>query len=253
MKSSRNNALIQAINGDDIAQIKDLLMQGVAIDGVRPGSTTPLMYAAQKGNQIIVQLLLEAGATVNQQRQPEGLSALMLAGANNHLSIVKMLLESGAEVNQTNEDGSPVLAIAAYRGYLELVRYLITVGANVNLQDKQDDVALTLAIAAGHQSVVTELLMANADPLAGKGALSVAIRYKQHQILAWLLSQGVDPDTHVSDARPPLMEAVKAGDPDMVTRLLEAGATLALGMDGETPLTLAASQGNARGLFCVTS
>ena len=114
MQTSHNQALIQAINREDIDQIAALLTQGISTEDESLKSTTPLMYAVKKGNQKIVQLLLEAGAMVNQQRQPEGLSALMLAGANNHLSIVKMLLEAGAEVNQTNEDGSPVLAIASY-------------------------------------------------------------------------------------------------------------------------------------------
>ena len=73
---------------------------------------TLLMFAARKGHERVVELLLQRGAEINLQSS-EGVTALMDAAGNGHERVVDLLIRRGAEIN-LQSDGGTALMMAAF-------------------------------------------------------------------------------------------------------------------------------------------
>jgi len=66
--------------------------------------TTPLEVAFSRGHTRIMEMLIEAGADVNQKYQ-NGMTLLHRACQNNNENMIKFLVYSGADVEAVNNDG----------------------------------------------------------------------------------------------------------------------------------------------------
>ena len=132
--------------------------QGTKPVRVRPGSTTPLLAAAERGNVEMVELLLTNGATLN-MCDGRGLDSFPLmisckrindAGddtddGRRHLKIAELLLEHDAdpdaEIRCTGSewaapDGT-LLTYAVSSGSLSLAQLLLDFGADPNMETLQ--------------------------------------------------------------------------------------------------------------------
>ena len=99
------NAFFDAIRDNDVASVTDLLNQDSRLlekivernngQGAMR-ERTPLMYAAQLGNQPMVSLLLEHGAQVDQANN-NGATPLYIAAANGHLAVAQYLVGQGGQ------------------------------------------------------------------------------------------------------------------------------------------------------------
>src|SRR5690606_25927459 len=81
--------------------------EGFSFDGERSeeadgGGLTPLIYAARTGAIEAAQVLLDAGADVNQTSR-YGWTPLLAATQNRNYQMGKFLLENGADVNIANK------------------------------------------------------------------------------------------------------------------------------------------------------
>ena len=74
--------------------------------------------------------LLQAGAALNQPRTSDGCTALCIAAYAGHLEVVQMLLKAGADLNQAKTDGCTPLHLATTRGHEDVVQTLIAAGAS---------------------------------------------------------------------------------------------------------------------------
>jgi uncharacterized protein len=120
------------------------------------GGITPLLMAARQGHLEAVQVLLEAGAPINQLSGGDKTSALLIAIINGHFDLAKHLLDKGADPNLASDNGAaPLYATlnvqwapkALYpqpRAYqqqtlthLDLMKALIDNGADVNARLKK--------------------------------------------------------------------------------------------------------------------
>ena len=144
---------------------------------------TPLMNAAKFGYDLI-----QAGANVNQENRG-GYTALFKAAKAGNDKCIEVLIKAGADVNDlrgiTYKDDSTLetkyltmktnftaLMLAAQYGHAEYVTILIDAGADVNLARKHqlsggvfynDDTALIVAAEHGRASCTQLLLEARAD------------------------------------------------------------------------------------------
>ena len=160
-----------------------------------------LFVAVKSGNAETVRLLVERGASINEE-------IIHAAASKGQFQVVQYLLQN-SDVQNSRE---VVLEWAAYYGELELVRKLVAEG--VITQTWEGD-ALLWAARNCHFDVVRCLLEYNADIHAGQElTLTMAVRYGQLELVRQLLQRGAI----VSDST--IAEAVQHGHIDVLECLL---------------------------------
>lgn len=120
-----------------------------------------LFSAVAADNLSGVRAALAAGANVNFQAQPWGLTPLVLA-ARLPLSMSQLLLDRGASVNLADAHGRTPLMKAVYRGNTPVVQWLLRHDARVDAAGPQGKTALFYAIVTGRSALVRLLLQHHA-------------------------------------------------------------------------------------------
>jgi hypothetical protein len=132
--------------------VKLLLADSVDLDSKNTQGQTPLLWAADKGHEAVVQLLHKAD--VNAKTNYEW-TALLGAAENEHEAVVLLLLEHMVDINAKDNDGQTALYMAAANGHEAVVRLLLKHRADVNAaKDNGEWTALFLAAKNGHEAVV---------------------------------------------------------------------------------------------------
>jgi len=115
---------------------------------------------SSKKSVVIAQLLLDAGADVNQKG---GGNPILLASSKDDIELVKFYIKSGANVNETNSDGSSPLVRSINGSYdmheadINMVKLLIDNGANINFIDRKGLFAIEYARKKGYGNIVSFL------------------------------------------------------------------------------------------------
>uniref|UniRef100_A0A8C6VXW2 BTB (POZ) domain containing 11a n=1 Tax=Nothobranchius furzeri TaxID=105023 RepID=A0A8C6VXW2_NOTFU len=168
----------------------DLVKQAVNLlgpDGINSMSEqgmTPLMYSCVRGDEAMVQMLLDAGADINSEVStvnkhpsvyPETRQAtpLTFAVLHGHVPVVQLLLDNRANVEGALQDGAEnytetPLQLAAAAGNFELVSLLLERGADpmigtlcrngISSAPMGDMNSFSLAASHGHRNVFRKLL-----------------------------------------------------------------------------------------------
>lgn len=124
--------LLDAAADGDLAQVRQLVQAGVAVDTQRPGDGTALIAAARHGHLATVDALLALGATPDLASRGDG-NPLIAAARRGHLPVVERLVGAGADVNRIVAYDETPLINAARSGDVDTVAYLVAHGADVNL------------------------------------------------------------------------------------------------------------------------
>lgn len=107
------------------------------LSGAPFGFTCHLSRAASRGHVDVVDVLIAAGADVNEEEENFStplIYAFYTPGVS--LQIVQKLVQAGADVNaQVRDYGSTALQSAAAKGNLDIVRFLLDNGASLILMD----------------------------------------------------------------------------------------------------------------------
>lgn len=111
------------------------------VDALNDKGESPLMLAAIKGQQDIVNALLERDAAVNKT----GWTPLHYATTSSQLTIMKQLLEQYAFIDAQSPNGSTPLMMAAMYGSVEAVKLLISEGADPLMKNEQGMTAVDFA------------------------------------------------------------------------------------------------------------
>ncbi len=138
------SALHVAASADRVPMVKHLLSLGVDVsqrmDDVNGAirfdplsGTDALGIAVFNNNLEIVQLLLDAGASVNPRYYSER-TPIMLAAVYDRTDIVSALLEHGADTNFIDDDGQTAFGLAAYKGNVGPQELLVAYGADANAE-----------------------------------------------------------------------------------------------------------------------
>lgn len=125
-----------------------------------------LHEASSRGDQAMIQKLIEYGADVNAVTASQE-TALMVACTWGHDNVVQTLLKFKANPNKTCDHyyknvktHETALMRASWQGYTNIVYKLLKSGADIEQQSTTGKTALHLAAAMGHADVITMLLTA---------------------------------------------------------------------------------------------
>ena len=144
--SLADSALASAIRADDATAVRTLLDQGEITEAMS-NRFTPLAIASIRGNPVIVQLLLQAGADPNAVSL-SGANALSIAirSCKADIEIVKMLVEAGADIENRSGDGITPVMLAIQEQLTDVALLLLESGADVNTLNPFGEGLLNYAI-----------------------------------------------------------------------------------------------------------
>jgi ankyrin repeat protein len=233
---------------DTVAAARELLARGADPDGPGGEEWTNLSIACARGDEPLARLLLEAGASPNDN------DSLYHSVEPADDACLKLLLEHGAAV-----PGTSALHHALDYERLDPVRLLLEHGGDPNESD--DWPALHHAVFRGRSAAFVELLVAHgADPSArdrnGRTAYQHAVRRGSADVAETLRGLGAPTDLTIADRALNAIatgERVDAGtlDEDAADVLIELAmrdaGTLARVVDAVGPMFSAQWGGGPRG------
>ena len=121
---------------------------------------TPLIWSAERGHEAVVWLLVERdGVNINAEDY-EGKTPLMWAAEEGHEAVVRLLIErDGIDIDAKDCAGGTPLMWAALYGYEAIVRVLVERDdVDLNPKDNQGKTPLMWAAEFGHETVVRLLI-----------------------------------------------------------------------------------------------
>ncbi|KAJ0313079.1 hypothetical protein COL5a_003929 [Colletotrichum fioriniae] len=228
---NEHTALTYAISTacPDIAEV--LIGAGADVNLPSSKGNFPLLAAASAGDLLTMKLLLSRGANFDATGS-EGYLPIHMAAHKNRVEVLQLLFKAGSQIDPTTEHGETPLTIAMHLGCFEAAQYLIEVGAEVDHSAPGAERIICQALKAGNTRIAMALIRGGADlttPLLRNSSMTplhLAAHYGQNDVLATMISTGVDLDTRTWPGFTPLFAAVRAGHLDTVRLLLAAGAYL---------------------------
>ncbi|KAK5509006.1 hypothetical protein LTR07_010516 [Exophiala xenobiotica] len=204
-----SNALMSAVHGGSL-EIAQMLLDAGAVN---ENLSWPLRSAANSGRRDFVDLLLRNGADPS--------NALTSAVKGGSLEIAQMLLDAGADVNETwpspllraadigrrdfieflvsnGADTHEALCKAARTGNVDNFRLLVELGADPALRRPEDAVSMLRAAAIGGSTSIVQYLLETGhmpvsyDQCTETSPLTEVIRCHRWQIVQLLLEAGAD-------------------------------------------------------------
>eukprot|EP01087_Luapelamoeba_hula_P016302 TRINITY_DN500_c1_g2_i1.p1 TRINITY_DN500_c1_g2~~TRINITY_DN500_c1_g2_i1.p1 ORF type:complete len:416 (-),score=38.82 TRINITY_DN500_c1_g2_i1:110-1357(-) len=124
--------LCNAAKNGDLAQVKQLLAQGVSIEQDDQNGKTALHWAVERKDVKMAALLIDMGANIGAKNQ-RGQTPVHYAGYQGSLEILKLMIaKEGPEIiNWHNDDNEMVFNYACNWGHLEMVEYMIQFDVNI--------------------------------------------------------------------------------------------------------------------------
>ena len=216
---------------------------------------TPLSWAAEYGQESVVQLLIEQSNVDINSKNKFGRTPLSWAAEKGHSAVVRLLIERGSvDVNtKDNKNERTPLILAADEGHEAVVRLLVGRGdVDTNVKDKYGWTALLFATVKTHEAVVRLLIGRddtdiNHKDRTGQTPLSWAAQNGHEAIVRLLLEREiVDINSRDNSGQTPLSWAALNGH-EAVVRLLITRASVDINVKleaGWTPLMWAVAKGH---------
>ena len=242
------------------------LVERVEVDSPRRKGKTALMLSVEADCAEGAQILVDAGADVN-QRGPFGATPLILAARAGKLVGLRFLLEEHAEYDLRDNRGETALFAAVKAGRVQVVGALIVADVHVDLTDLQGRTPLMQAVLDDRPDLVGQLLDAEAsnDRVDDYGRTALTLAHLRGRstglteetpetdwlgltdmgaIERLLLASGTQRGWNEAE----LLLAARAGDGDGVMRILEKSVVVVHAPDlgGSTALLWACHYGDGR-------
>jgi len=246
-KLFRDSPLNEACARGHVEMAKCLIEAGADINNGAPNR------AAEGGHTRLLRLLIQLGADTN--KSVAGVTPLHVAAMFKQPESIEVLLQAGARVNERGLHGRTPLYWAVQEGSLEAVRKLLNANADLDLPDNQGDTPLiSVGILFTNSEMMVELIDAGADmrpraqvvnaqreevPLnletrdSDKNTLlMIAAKDGRLRAVERLISAGVDLNKTNNQGCTALMLASINGHADVV-RCLEQNGAPTVNSDGE--------------------
>lgn len=221
-----------AADGEPI-EISKLIKGGIDVN-VRdsrgcPTQRTALMHAAANGHLDVVDILIQAGATINAIDKgfpidcPGGNTALILAIQNGHVAIAHRLIDAGASL-KTKGGGTSVINSASFLGDAGLLDRLLKSGVDPMQRDGSRFIPLACAAQNGKADAIRLLIARGADPNSmspiGEPVLNTAVATGHLEACKALIDNGANPNLTGNNGTTPLMRSCLHARMEIVEYLL---------------------------------
>ena len=211
-------------------RVSELLSEGrVGVNDADKYGYTALLSATDAGDVALVELLLDAGANVNQGEYGHGTTPVEEAVCRGNTAVLRLLLEHPKVNWAPDEHGHTLGWFAAREGHKAALALLVAKGVDVNR-------AVFMPNSEG------EMVENGVD---GVSSVFMALEKRHTAALALLLEHGGDVNQAMHDGTTPVYIASQDGNTAAVKLLLENGADAKqTTTEGFTPVTAAAENGH---------
>lgn len=215
---------------------------------------TALQAAAISGNVNIVEMLVQAGADIN-DIDSLGQTPLHRAAYYNHLPVVKFLINKGADVKGIDSEGHSPVLLAALMGHREIFACLFASATeSITNSAVMKQRSLHLASRNGRTSIIEHLIAERINlevqDETEQTALFIASSAGQCSTVRFLIENGGEVHHRAHNGRIALHVAAQSGHDDVVRLLLKSGADiLAVDDGGWSALHYAAARGHSKVVY----
>lgn len=250
-KDLRTALHVSANNGNK-AITKLLLKHDANVNITDKNGYTPLHVAAMKDHVDIIHLLLEYKADID-CCDNRGKTPLFIACHKKKFSAASGLIEHQADINKTNLENDSPLHAACQTGCKELVQLLLDNKVDCNQRNKSGNTPLHVACQNGNLGCVGILLQSSSKKGINKGnkdkstPLHLACQSGHREVVTFLLEKGASINQGDKQETTPLFESCRKGDGHMTELLLQHGSDVNLSDKyGWTPLFIACEKGHSQ-------
>lgn len=227
--SHQSNPLLIAAQYGHFAIVKMLVGMGADLDCVDGDGDTPLMLAICHRQQDIAEYLVGLEGVdigrMNYRGSPMNQAALVGFDV-----VLRVLLERGATINDMDWQGRTPLHTAVLYERNSIVQTLLENGAETETVDSSGITPLLLAIETQDLSIATMLIAHGADPIncgtKGYPPLAMACYSGLEGVISLLLEKGVDVNCKGHDGLTPMAWAKIRGRGRLVEILAAHGAVV---------------------------
>ena len=209
---------------------------------------TPLTWAARRGNEAVVRLLLIRGDVGHDEADNAGQTPLWWASHKGHKGVVELLYaRNDVNPDKANCYGQTPLSTASESGHGAVVRLLLTREVNPDKPDNSGRTPLWHALLNGSESTVSLLFNPGKPDNDERTPLSTASQDGYEVAVRLLLSRNdVNPDKPDNHGRTLLWWASESGRTEVVRGLLTRDNVNPDKPDesGQTPLSAASGNGH---------
>ena len=158
--------LINAAQQGDVSAVESLLKQGADPNAAAGDGMTALHWAAERGHQKVIELLISSGAALDTKTRIGKYTPLHLASRGGHGGVTRLLLKAGSNPNATTTTSgvTPLHLAAAAIGGADAVAALLEHGADTNATEvSSGQTPLIFAAAYNRAASVATLLEHDAN------------------------------------------------------------------------------------------
>lgn len=153
--------LCDACENGDVAKVESLIKEVKDINETDESGFTALHFAAMKGHDALIPILLKAGSKLNTPCFDSEQMPLHMALSAKKFGCAKKLIEAGAELNTLNNTGmyGAPIHYAIFGENMEIVKLLIKMKCDINLPDyNKGYTPAMLATSSRLVEILTELI-----------------------------------------------------------------------------------------------
>jgi ankyrin repeat protein len=235
-----NTPFMEAVRAGIVSSIERLATNGADTNTRNIRGDTPLHYAVETGRLDVINILLRRGASIH-ARNTLNRTPFQIA-INTSTRLVTALL-TGDRINLPDDMGNSALHIALReRSSVDILRAIINQGTRINSVDNNGKTPLRLAIDLGLLDSVKTLADAGADPFLtavdNRAPADIAFIKGDDYIRSVFSGKAIE--ARDNSANTVLHLAARAGNPAIISTLLELGANKTLrNISSEVPVDIA--------------